>query len=294
MLESIFKSSYRILLSCGADVDLKDNKNYTPLFYASSSGSLANLLELLDRGHADVNHVSIQNNTTALIKAYSHEVIRVLLKYGAEATWFDLKTFLQYHTEISTRAILSKSLFTKNNEELLVLDFGLFESKEEEENKCVLDLHERITEQKRDKQKLLLHPVLRSFLELKWGQIRKHYMIHLFLNTIFAIMLSWTGYYFLDLIYCMSCDESVNHHDDCTMPIVNPIGHIQCFGLKNKNDTLKQFTDEVEWDPTCVSGGESCALIITNLTKEMKNLSKLDPSHPLKCHKNFLRSATAK
>ena len=266
-------------------MDLKDNKNYTPLFYASSSGSLANLLELLERGHADVNHVSSQNKTTALIKAYSHEVIRFLLKYGAEATWFDLKTFLQYHTEISTRAILSKSIFTKNNEELLVLDFGLFESKEEGQ-KCDLDLHERITKQKRDNQKLLLHPVLRSFLELKWGQIRKHYMIHLFLNTIFAIMLTWTGYYFLNLIYCMSCDESVNHHDDCTMPIVNPTGHIQCFGLKPKNDTLKQFTDGVKWDPSCVSGGESCALIIiTNLTKEMKNVSKLD----LKCHKNFLR-----
>ena len=109
----MFESSYRILLSFGVDVDLKDNKNYTPLFYASSSGSLANLLELLDRGHADVNHVSSLNKTTALIKAYSHEVIRLLLKYGAEASWFDLKTFLQYHTEISTRAILSKSIFTK-------------------------------------------------------------------------------------------------------------------------------------------------------------------------------------
>ena len=67
MLESIFKSSYRILLSFGADVDLKDNKDYTPLFYASSSGSLANLLELLDRGHADVNHVSSLNKTTAAL-----------------------------------------------------------------------------------------------------------------------------------------------------------------------------------------------------------------------------------
>ena len=106
---------YRILLSFGADVDLKDHKNYTPLFYASSSGSLANLFEFLDRGRADVTHVSCKNQYTALTKAKSHEVIRILLQHGAEVTWFKMKTFLQYDTEISTRAILSKSVDTKTD-----------------------------------------------------------------------------------------------------------------------------------------------------------------------------------
>ena len=270
-------------------MDLKDSKDYTPLFYASSSGSLANLIELLDRGHAHVNHVSShKNKNTALSKAYSHEIIRILLNYGADPTWFDLKKILQYETEISTRAILSSSIFTKNNDDLLVLDFSHFESKEEGE-KCDLALHQKVTEQKRDKKNLLLHPVLQSFLELKWTQIRKYYMSHLFLNTIFAIVLSCTGYYFLDLIYCMSCDESINHHEGCTMPIVNPKGHIQCFGLKSWNDSLNEFKEGVHWNDSCLMGGESCALIKTNETRVMTNLSELDPSHPLKCHKNFLR-----
>ena len=163
-------------------MDLKDNNGYTPLFYASSKGSLANLIELLDSGHADVNHISCdKNQSTAISKAYSHEIIRILLNYGAEPTWFDFEKVLQSHTKISTRAILSRSLFTINNEDsdLLVFDFSHFDSEEEGE-KCDLALHQKVTKQKKDKKHLLLHPVLQSFLELKWSQIRKHYMSHLF------------------------------------------------------------------------------------------------------------------
>ena len=114
--------------------------NCSPLFYASSSGSLANLFELLDRGRADVSHISSKNQYTALTKAKSHEVIRILLKHGAEVRWFEIKMFLQYDTEISTRAMLSKSVDTKNDGDLLILDFGLLKSKGEAE-KCDLALH---------------------------------------------------------------------------------------------------------------------------------------------------------
>ena len=275
-------------MSFGVDVDLKDKKGYTPLFYASSSGSLANLLELLDGGHADVNHISnTKYKYTALSKAKSHEIIRILLKYGARVTWFEMKTFLQYDTEISTRAMLSKNIDTKNNGELLVLDFGQLKSKGESEE-CDLALHRVVNEQKKDKQKLLLHPVLQSFLELKWSQIRKHYMIHFCLNTILAIFLSWTGYYFLNLIYCMSCDESAREHHDFTRPIVDPKGWIQCFGLKSWNETLDRFKEGVDWDENCKKGSERCGLIsFTNGTKLMRNLTEFN--HTLRCHKNFLR-----
>ena len=275
-------------MSFGVDVDLKDEKGYTPLFYASSSGSLANILELLDGGHADVNHISnTKYEYTALSKAKSHEIIRILLKYGARVTWFEMKTFLQFDTEISTRAMLSKCIDTKNNGELLILDFGQLKSKGEEEE-CDLALHRVVNEQKKDKQKLLLHPVLQSFLELKWSQIRIHYMIHFCLNTILAIFLSWTGYYFLNLVYCMTCDESTREHHDCSMPIVDPKGLIQCFGLKSWNDTLDEFKDGVHWDEKCKNGSERCGFIsFTNGTKLMKNLTEFN--HTLRCHKNFLR-----
>ena len=67
-----------------ATVDTKNNKGRTPLFYASSAGSMENLLELLYYD-ADVN---IRSNfgRTVLRYSRSHETILTLLKYGAETT----------------------------------------------------------------------------------------------------------------------------------------------------------------------------------------------------------------
>ena len=49
----------------GANADSCDSKGYTPISHASSAGSSANLIELLDSGHADV-HITANNGKTAL------------------------------------------------------------------------------------------------------------------------------------------------------------------------------------------------------------------------------------
>ena len=53
---SIFLYNSSVLLSHGANVNAEDDKGYTPLFYAASNCCLEILIELLDRGHANVNH----------------------------------------------------------------------------------------------------------------------------------------------------------------------------------------------------------------------------------------------
>ena len=271
------------MLSYGATVEQKDDKGYTPLFYASHNGSLSNLLELLNRGNADVGQVSLNGNT-ALTKAFSHEVIMLLVNYGAEATVIDIKKFLKFHTICSTKVSLHNCLSIENNkldnEDLLVLDFNHFQKDE-----ATMGLHKAV-EESGDKTHLLLHPIFHAFLELKWNQIRKHYVFQLILNLVFAISLTLAGYYFLDMVTCQSCEESVNYNNH-----MNYIkGHIQCFGLKNKSETLDEFkTDDIIWDSSCSDmGGESCAFIkFPNETKLMKNLYNLNQT--LKCHKSFLR-----
>ena len=57
---------FRLLLSYGAEIR-EDNKGYTPLFYASSSGSSTNLITLLDNGLVDVNRQA-SNGKTAMSK----------------------------------------------------------------------------------------------------------------------------------------------------------------------------------------------------------------------------------
>ena len=61
---------FRILLSYGADVNGKNEKGQTPLFYASMARSSANIIELLNYGHADVN-IEANNRKTALSKSRS-------------------------------------------------------------------------------------------------------------------------------------------------------------------------------------------------------------------------------
>ena len=284
------------MLSYGATVELDDDKGYTPLFYASQHGSLSNLLELLNKGNADVGQVSLNGNS-AITRAFSHEVIMLLVKYGAEATVIDIKKFLKFHTICSTKVALHNclSIVTNklDNEDLLVLDFNHFQKDE-----ATMGLHKAV-EESGDKTHILLHPIFHAFLELKWNQVRKHYVFQLFLNLFFAIALTLAGYHFLDLVTCQSCEDSVkeprfNDHDLCQMPITKLNGTIQCFGLTSKTKILDEFKDKlrikdgVKWDQSCEMGSESCALIITNETKEMKYLPKY-LNHTLKCHKKFLR-----
>ena len=57
----------------------------TPLFYASSFGASANLIELLDYGHADVN-VEANHGKTALSLSKTLETTLTLLRYNADTT----------------------------------------------------------------------------------------------------------------------------------------------------------------------------------------------------------------
>ena len=265
-------------------MELKDDKGYTPLFYASQNGSLSNLLELLNKGNADVGQVSLNGNSV-ITRAFSHEVIMLLVKYGAEATVIDIKKFLKFHTICSTKVALHNCLSIEtnklDNEDLLVLDFNHFQKDED-----TMGLHKAV-EDTGDKTHILLHPIFHAFLELKWNQVRKHYVFQLFLNLFFAIALTFAGYHFLDLVTCQSCEDSVNFQD-CQMPITKLNGTIQCFGLISKNETTYEFKDEVKWEKKCEMGSESCALIIANGTKMMENLSD-HLNHTFKCHKKFLR-----
>ena len=272
-------------------MELKDDKGYTPLFYASQHGSLSNLLELLNKGNADVGQLSLNGNS-AITRAFSHEVIMLLVKYGAEATVVDIKRFLKFQYICSIKVALHNCLSIQNNkldnEDLLVLDFNHFQKDED-----TMGLHKAV-EDTGDKTHLLLHPIFHAFLELKWNQVRKHYVIQLFLNLVFAIALTISGYHFLHMVTCQSCEDNVNFQDHSHHPIIMPItklkGNIQCFGLKPKNETTYEFKDEVtEWDSGCKKGDESCAVIkLADGTKKMKHLTQLF-GHTLKCHKKFIR-----
>ena len=79
----------------GAETNHVDSCGNTPLFYAASAGSSANMMELLDTGHADVN---FKNNKgkTAIRKARSYDTVMLLTKYGADTKNYFLEGKLIY------------------------------------------------------------------------------------------------------------------------------------------------------------------------------------------------------
>jgi uncharacterized protein len=75
-----------LLLSSGAEVDIRDEKDATPLMTASSKGDQA-LAELLIKNKADVNAKSAKNGSTPLSAAISGHFLALagaLIKHGAD------------------------------------------------------------------------------------------------------------------------------------------------------------------------------------------------------------------
>ena len=145
---------FRVLLHHGASsfVNCVDARKYTPLFGAVKTGSLPNMILLMEHG-ADVNHIGLLctkihsrnssnkciSSETPLFQAKTYETVKLLLKHGADP---NKKAFL--HSENSTsipmtaieyimkfkshdaaKAILDECLIMEMDD--LIIDFSVFE-----------------------------------------------------------------------------------------------------------------------------------------------------------------------
>ena len=267
----------------GANVDSLDSEGYTPLFCAASTGSSANLIELLHHGHADVNHTAYDGKT-ALSKARSYETVMILTKYGIETKKHhmikkengrdepetDLDVLIEHHFEASPKVVLNQCI-SQVNEELVVLDFGHFENTSEENNE--MDLHIKVHQHGMDE--LLLHPILQAFLDFKWSMFQYTFMLHLMLELLLVVFLTIVGQHFMSLIFCQSAGDKISDQKwsmdivDLNTNIIR--GKINYFG---KNDTCQDK--------------EKCAFItFSNGTDGFENVA--DKYNGLRCRKNFLR-----
>ena len=189
----------------GALIDSTNDKGFTPLFFATSTGSSTNLIELLDNG-ANIDHKT-EDEKTALTKSKSYETMMILTKYGIDTKnqhkdkngnlESDLDILLKRHFECSPGSILNQCI-SEVNEELLVLDFGHFKNTSEEKNE--MDVHIKVHEQGMDE--LLLHPILQMFLDFKWDRFQYTFFIHLLLELLLVVLLTKVGQNFMHLIYC--------------------------------------------------------------------------------------------
>ena len=205
---------FRILLDYGAECDVTDNKNYTPLFYAAKVEGIEALHYLLEHGKANPNF-QCTNGKTPLFKATTYEDAMILMKYGSDQSITMHpdpdsesnigKSALEYLVENcyegSPIAILDNDV-SKDDDDTMIMDLSLPRNASK---KSYLDLHKIFSDCGRFD--LFMHPIMEVFMDLKWRKFKRLFVFLLIWDLMFALFLSFSGYRFVILNSCKAADE---------------------------------------------------------------------------------------
>ena len=192
------------------------------------------MLELIEHG-ADVNYAGkfyrrLYSNQSEkiifgkrpLFRARTHDAVELLLKYGAdpclkasmgqfEEAAKDKKVtaieHLMKYNPICAQAILDNYLHT-DKEDNLVLNFHIF--KEDEENEMALFEVTREVELQDAKDTILLHPVMQTFLNLKYKTVWTTLSMQLLFQIALVIVYTAIGIEFVNFTTCEIFNGTTN------------------------------------------------------------------------------------
>ena len=228
----------------GAPVNCLNKRMYTPLFMAAKAGSLCNIIELVEHG-ADVNHCAESHKCkdleqkleligkTPLYRASTYESALLLLKYGANPHTKTPKSvedsqnesvfghFLKYNTNCA-RAILDECL-SKEAKDNLIMDFTIFDFKSgaDNENKMAVSnelpllvtanqFRKNTLDAEQARKSLLMHPIMQTFLKLKFKTVRPIFLFQIMLQIILVLTITALGIYYVELTNCSDNDIDTN------------------------------------------------------------------------------------
>ena len=198
-------------------VDIHDEMQNTPLHVAVKFSEEKNVQLLLQHG-ADPNAVG-KNESTPLHKARSPRMAEILLSYGADPYKMKysknelLKTAYDVflNKNASAANMLLDNGITSNGRDLtstnlvIIFDFKPFRRQTSFSN-GEMALHHKIVLQ--DQKNLLKHPLVESFLQLKYRLIRPLFLINILFFLIFT--LSITTLATLDTAYCRNLNSTLS------------------------------------------------------------------------------------
>ena len=208
------KYFFRILLDNGAECDVTDIKDYTPLFYAAKVEGIEASYYLLEHGKANPNF-QCTNGKTPMFKTTTYEDAMLMMKYGADESITMNpdpksdsnvgKTALEYLVENcydgSPIAILDNDV-SKDEDDTMTMNLSLPKKASEQTD---LGLHKTFSDCARFD--LFMHPIMEVFMDLKWRKFKRIFVLMLFWDMIFALSISYAGYRFVVLNDCKVADE---------------------------------------------------------------------------------------
>ena len=213
------------------NIDIRNDRGFTPLHIASRASLEDNVLLLLERG-ADPNARS-HNGTTPLHRAVKASIVQILIQHGAddcvrrkkeedkEETALDI---LVHKNPSAVKAILDDKIYTNGQDLtsqhlLLVFDLEVIEKSEMSDELHEMTLHTKLS--KANQQSLLEHPLSEAFLVLKGQLLRRYNVSNICMYLCYAVCLSLLGRTSTKVRQHCEIEEhpeDVAHINDCMSP----------------------------------------------------------------------------
>ena len=201
-----------ILINKRANVEAKDFENKTPLHIAARNGCTYKVMALLYDGNANVVPLDIKRETP-LHQAKNSKIIDLLLTKATtkqileiednntETPLFD-KILLNHPSSLNkylNKMVTSNDTDADVHDQHLTFNLSMFNSiKNEKQN--YLDKHIALI--KKGSQQLLMHPLMRLFISLKWQPHKIRYQTNFFIFLAFVLIFTIHGAICIDFLQC--------------------------------------------------------------------------------------------
>nr|QCO69761.1 pyrexia [Amphibalanus improvisus] len=184
-----------VLAELGASCEARDQRDNTLLHLAAASGNSQTVSAALDRLPASFLQEKNKNGDTPLLLAKNRETVRPLLASGARADEPTTRKLLA-NIPSSVPDVLERYM-TTNDEPLdssqleVYLDYMPFWDPKRDVPAPETDLLRDIVDA--DQNELLKHPVVETFMHVKWLQIRRYFYFNFVFYVCFALLVTAYG-----------------------------------------------------------------------------------------------------
>ena len=207
----------RMLLMKGAEVDAVDAKDRTPLFFAARSENYLDVVTLVEEGGADIfktnlgenNPYDVAKSTDILKFFFSKTSVDQLLKADPKIKLYDkvvenhpnlIEPFLNIF--ISAKKLRNGNTDLDSPETKFEYNLALFSRGNREKRKKYNMMHRHLKLIDTKNTDMLLHPIMRSFTDLKWMQFMGLFLALIFCVFVFLGSFSWYGLWYVDVTQC--------------------------------------------------------------------------------------------
>ena len=216
----------RLLIHCKADIEAQTAFGHTALHLAAMTGHVNNVMMLVFEGKANVlakTTVKVRSDCrlgeTPIHHAKNGKIVRILLSRTTpqqlnsidtieDRTLFD--KIMKYHPS-TLQSYLDKMVTSnidlENQDPHLIFDLSIFDYRGDRSANQItaknnqMDKHMRLMKDE-DFDELLLHPVMKLFVSIKWHPNVIPYFINFLIFLMFLIAFTFHGVYTLDYLQC--------------------------------------------------------------------------------------------